>query len=53
MEALAETDFKAVFSVMAENIVSATALFYGIALYEGYKLSFRVQKQPESGKIWI
>ena len=51
MEALAETDFKAVFSVMAENIVSATALFYGIALYEGYKLSFRVQKQPESGKI--
>lgn len=28
-----------------------TILFYGIALYEGYKLSFSEQKQPEGGKI--
>lgn len=28
-----------------------TIVFYGIALYEGYKLSFSAQKAPEGGKI--
>lgn len=38
-------------SLMMENLASMTIVFYGIALYEGYKLSFREQKQPEGGKI--
>ena len=38
-------------SMVVDNLASMTALFYCIALYEGYKLSFREQKQPEGGKI--
>ena len=34
-----------------KNVVSMSALFYGIAVYEGYKLSFRAQKHPVGGKI--
>lgn len=35
---------------LIENLLSMTALFYGIALFEGYKLSFRVQFK-NSGQI--
>lgn len=51
MDMLLEVDYNEIFSVMIKNVVSMSALFYGIAVYEGYKLSFREQKQPESGKI--
>lgn len=51
IEVLSEADYKAIFSQMVEDVVSMTALFYGIAIYEGYKFSFRAQKQPEGGKI--
>ena len=34
-----------------KNVMSMTALFYGFALYEGYKFSFRAQKHLEGGKI--
>lgn len=33
-----------------ENLLSMTALFYGIALFQGYKLSFRLQLK-DGGKI--
>lgn len=51
METLRNIDYKEVISAMEQNLISMTILFYGMALYEGYKLSFRKQKQPESGKI--
>lgn len=51
MNALTGIDYKSVASLMMENLASMTIVFYGIALYEGYKLSFREQKQPEGGKI--
>ena len=52
-EVLAGVDYGEIFSVMVKNVVSMSALFYGIAVYEGYKLSFRAQKHPVGGKIWI
>lgn len=51
MEALTGVDYGEMASIMLENAASMTILFYGIALYEGYKLSFSEQKQPEGGKI--
>lgn len=36
--------------LLIENVLSMTALFYGFALFEGYKLSFRLQISNE-GKI--
>lgn len=51
METLTTVPYGEVASVLVENVVSMTALFYGIAVYEGYKLSFRKQNQPEGGKI--
>ena len=51
MDALTGIDFGEISSLMMENLASMTIVFYGIALYEGYKLSFREQKQPEGGKI--
>lgn len=51
IDTLISVDYNEIFSIMIENVVSMTALFYGIAVYEGYKLSFRVQKQRESGMI--
>lgn len=51
MEALTGIDYGDMASIMLENAASMTILFYGIALYEGYKLSFSEQKQPEGGKI--
>lgn len=42
-EVLAGVDYGEIFSVMVKNVVSMSALFYGIAVYEGYKLSFRAQ----------
>lgn len=51
MEVLTEVDYGDMASLMLENAASMTILFYGIALYEGYKLSFSEQKQPEGGKI--
>lgn len=50
-EVLAGVDYGEIFSVMVKNVVSMSALFYGIAVYEGYKLSFRAQKHPVGGKI--
>ena len=50
-EILSGIEFEDVTSLMMENLASMTIVFYGIALYEGYKLSFREQKQPEGGKI--
>ena len=44
-------DYAEIFSLMTENLVSMTILFYGFAVYEGYKFSFRAQNQPEGGKI--
>ena len=50
-DVLVSVDYGEIFSIMLENVMSMTALFYGFALYEGYKFSFRVQKHPEGGKI--
>ena len=51
MDALLDADYGAVMSAVVENMASMTIVFYGIALYEGYKLSFSAQKAPEGGKI--
>lgn len=51
MEALLNANYGAVMSVVVENMASMTIVFYGIAIYEGYKLSFSEQKGPEGGKI--
>lgn len=44
-------DYGEMFSYLIENLASMTLLFYGFAVYEGYKFSFRPQNQPEGGKI--
>ncbi len=51
MDVLLNADYGEIMSVVVENIASMTIVFYGIALYEGYKLSFSAQKAPEGGKI--
>ena len=51
MDVLSDTSYSEVMSVVIENMASMTIVFYGIALYEGYKLSFSAQKAPEGGKI--
>ena len=51
VEVLTGVDYGEIFSTMVKNIASMSALFYGIAVYEGYKLSFRAQKHPEGGQI--
>ncbi|WP_291529721.1 hypothetical protein [Bacteroides sp. UBA939] len=51
MEALLHADYGVIKSLMVENMASMTIVFYGIALYEGYKLSFSAQKAPEGGNI--
>jgi len=43
METLSVKPVGYVMNLLFENLLSMTALFYGIALFEGYKLSFRVQ----------
>ncbi len=50
-QVLAGVDYGEIFSILLKNVMSMTALFYGFALYEGYKFSFRAQKHPEGGKI--
>ena len=50
-EVLAGVDYGEIFSVMVKNVVSMSALFYGIAVFEGFILSFRAQKLPVGGKI--
>lgn len=50
-EVLSSTDYNEMMPYMLEDILSMSLLFYGIAVYEGYKLSFRAEKQPEGGKI--
>ena len=50
-EVLTTVKYKDVFSIMARNVMSMTALFYGFAVYEGYKFSFRKQNQPKGGQI--
>lgn len=51
MDVLFDASYGEVMSVVIENMASMTIVFYGIALYEGYKLSFSSQKAPEGGKI--
>lgn len=51
MEAFQGVESNEIWPYMIENMASMTIVFYGIAVYEGYKLSFREQKQPEGGKI--
>lgn len=51
METLTSVPVADIASVLIDNLLSMTALFYGIAVYEGYKLSFSQQNQPEGGKI--
>ena len=41
METISLIDFSELMSLWAGELMSLTAVFYGIALYEGYKLSFR------------
>ena len=50
IETLLHTDFGVMANALFKNLFSMTALFYGIALFEGYKLSFRLQIK-EGGKI--
>lgn len=50
-EVLTGLEVKEMISMLTDNLASMTIVFYGIAVYEGYKLSFREQKQPEGGKI--
>ena len=52
-DVVVDASYGEVMSVVIENMASMTIVFYGIALYEGYKLSFSAQKAPEGGKIWI
>lgn len=47
---LSSIDYGQAFSYLLKNLASMTILFYGIALFEGYKLSFRLQIQ-NGGKI--
>ena len=35
------------------NWASMSALFFVIAVYEGYKFFFRPQNQPKGDRIWI
>ena len=51
MDVLFDASYSEVMSVVIENMSSMTIVFYGIALYEGYKLAFSAQKAPEGGKI--
>lgn len=48
---LSEVDYAQICSLLLDNLASMTLLFYGFAVYEGYKFSFRPQNQPEGGKI--
>lgn len=48
---LSGVDYAEIFSLLIENLASMTILFYGFAVYEAYKFSFRPQKHPEGGKI--
>lgn len=50
MEVLKAIPVGDMMGILVENLVSMTALFYGIALFEGYKLSFRLQMKS-GGKI--
>lgn len=50
-EVLSAADYSELLPYMLKDILSMSLLFYGIAVYEGYKLSFRAEKQPEGGKI--
>lgn len=50
-DVLLQADYGEMASLMLENVASMTAVFYGIAVYEGFKLSFRPQNQPEGGQI--
>lgn len=43
METLTIMPVGEVMDLLIENLMSMTALFYGIAIFEGYKLSFRLQ----------
>lgn len=51
MEALTSLPVADVASTLIDNLLSMSALFYGIAVYEGYKLSFSTQKPPQGGQI--
>ena len=50
MDTLTSIPIDIMISALGENLLSMSALFYGIALFEGYKLSFRLQIQ-DGGQI--
>lgn len=51
IEALTTVPVADVVEALKDNLLSMTALFYGIAVYNGYKLSFRKEKRVEGGQI--
>lgn len=51
MEVFSNADFKEIQSVMLGNFASMSLVFYAFAVYEGFKFSYRKQKQPQGGKI--
>lgn len=44
-------DFADILPLLIENLASMTLLFYGFAVYEGYKFSFNPQNQPKGSQI--
>jgi hypothetical protein len=51
MEILAELDLKLTYEILAATFNPMDLLFYGIALYVGYKLSFRQFSEAELEKL--
>lgn len=47
-DALASIDMSLMISALIKNLFSMTILFYGFALFQGYKLSFRLQTKVGS-----
>lgn len=50
-EMLVATNVADVMPMLVENLMSMTIAFYGMAIYEGYKLSFHEQNKFKGGKI--
>lgn len=50
-EMLVTTNVADVMPILVDNMMSMTIAFYGMAVYEGYKLSFHEQNQPKGGQI--
>lgn len=50
-ETFASISVEAMVEALIENMMSVTLLFYGIAVYEAYKLSFSAENEAEEGEI--